>query len=110
MGRRFLLGDFEHQTLLVVFRLGDRAYGKLVRQELAKRTGRDVARGAVQATLERLEEKEFVRSRMRVSPAAPDSQPRRYYEPTGAGKAALVEMKTMYQRLWARLRLASGNT
>ena len=48
------LGEFEHIVLLAVLRLREDAYGMRVRREIHERTGRDVAIGAVSATLERL--------------------------------------------------------
>jgi DNA-binding PadR family transcriptional regulator len=62
MGREFL-GAFEQLVLAALVRLGDQAYGMAVRQEIAERTGRDVAIGAVYATLDRMEEKGLVVSR-----------------------------------------------
>lgn len=49
--------EFEQLVLLAVLRLGGDAYGMRVRQEIAQRTGRDAAIGAVYATLDRLAEK-----------------------------------------------------
>jgi PadR family transcriptional regulator PadR len=57
------LGTFEEQVMLAVLRTGAEAYGMSVRRELERVTGRDVAIGAVYATLDRLEAKRLVRSR-----------------------------------------------
>ncbi len=56
------LGAFEQLVLLAMIRLGDDAYGMKIRREIVSRTERDVAIGAVYATLDRLEEKGFVSS------------------------------------------------
>ncbi len=56
------LGEFEQLVLLALIRLGESAYGMLVRQEIEKRTGREVSIGAVYATLDRLESKGMVGS------------------------------------------------
>ena len=58
------LGEFERLVLLAVLHLGEDAYGMRVRREIAERTGRDVAIGAVYATLDRLEEKELLTSEL----------------------------------------------
>ena len=45
------LGEFEHIVVLALLRLGERAYGVTVRQEIEFRTKREVSIGAVYATL-----------------------------------------------------------
>ena len=46
--------------MLALLHLGQDAYGISIRQEIERRSGHDVAIGAVYATLARLEEKRFV--------------------------------------------------
>jgi DNA-binding PadR family transcriptional regulator len=58
------LGGFEHVVILALMRLGEEAYGVPVRQEIEARTGREVSIGAVYATLDRLEAKGYVKSRL----------------------------------------------
>ena len=58
------LGRFEELVLLALVRLRENAYGVPIRREIADRTGRDVSFGAVYTTLERLERKGYVTSRM----------------------------------------------
>ena len=50
------LGEFEIYVMLALDRLGLEAYGVTIRQEITARTGREVAIGAVYATLARLED------------------------------------------------------
>jgi DNA-binding PadR family transcriptional regulator len=54
--------EFEQLVLLAVLRLGDAAYAVPIRDEIQARTGRAPARGAVYATLERLENKRYLES------------------------------------------------
>ena len=54
------LGELELLVMLALLHLGDDAYGVSIRQEIERRSGHDVAIGAVYATLTRLEEKRFV--------------------------------------------------
>ena len=66
MGRgEDLLGEFEQIVLLAVARLGAEAYGMEIRREIEQRTERAVTIGAVYATLDRLEEKGYLRARDR---------------------------------------------
>ena len=80
------LGDFEQLVLLGVLRLGDRAYGAAIRQEIHERSGRDVSISAVYTTLERLERKGLVRSRIGAPTPERGGRRRRHFEllPLGA--------------------------
>jgi PadR family transcriptional regulator PadR len=83
------LGDFEHLILLAVMRLGDDAYGMKVRREIADRTGRDVAIGAVYATLDRLAEKNLVKSTLGEPTAERGGRAKRTFRMTSAGLQAV---------------------
>jgi PadR family transcriptional regulator PadR len=95
------LGTFEEQVMLAVLRTGDEAYGMNVRREIERVTGRDVAIGAVYATLDRLEAKGLVASTR--SGAGPSS--RRLYAVTTAGARGLAESRQMRERLWEGIDL-----
>lgn len=58
------LGEFEQLVLLAVVRLGSDAYGATIRREIERRTDRELSISAVYTTLQRLEQKGFVRTRM----------------------------------------------
>ena len=96
------LGSFEEQVLLGVLRTGAAAYGMAVRREIEEVTGRDVAIGAVYATLDRLEAKSLLRSRRTFG----DGPSRRRFELTRAGARALTETRAMRERLWAGVSVA----
>ena len=91
------LGTFEEQVLLAIVRTGDDAFGMNVRREIENVTGRDVAIGAVYATLDRLEAKRLLRS-FRTS--SEDGRERRMFALTRAGAVALTESRAMRERLW----------
>ena len=95
------LGVLEEQILVAVLRTGDEAYGMEVRRELERVTERDLAIGAVYATLDRLEAKGLVRSR-RVQG---DAASRRVFEVSRAGAQALADTHAMRERLWAGVDL-----
>jgi len=90
------LGAFEEQVMLAVLHARDDAYGMNVRREIETRRGRDVAIGAVYATLDRLESKGLIASKR----AAGDGGSRRVFSVTAAGSRALVETRTVRDRLW----------
>ena len=90
------LGTFEEQVMLAVLRTKHEAYGMTVRREIEEVTGRDVAVGAVYATLDRLEAKRLVTSRR----GQLDNVSRRLFAVTTAGAKALAESRAMRERLW----------
>jgi PadR family transcriptional regulator, regulatory protein PadR len=56
------LGEFEQLVLIAIVRLGDDAYGALIRRSIEERTDRRLSISAVYTTLDRLERKGCVRS------------------------------------------------
>ena len=56
------LGEFEQLVLIAVVRLDDDAYGATIRRDIEERTERRLSISAVYTTLDRLEQKGFVRS------------------------------------------------
>jgi DNA-binding PadR family transcriptional regulator len=104
MARGEYLGELEQIVMLAVARLEGEAYGMTIRREIDQRAGRDVAIGAVYATLERLEEKGYVRTTDR-DPAGRDGRARRFFELTRAGVDVLRAASDMHARMWTGLRL-----
>lgn len=96
------LGSFEEQVMVAVLRTSGEAHGSRVRQEIERAAERDVAIGAVYATLDRLEAKGLVASR-RVGAG---SASRRCFALTRAGARALVETRAMRERLWRGVSVA----
>jgi PadR family transcriptional regulator PadR len=97
------LGVLEEQILVAVARTRGEAYGMNVRRAIEKATGRDLAIGAVYATLDRLEAKGLLLSR-RVSVEGPT---RRLFEISMDGAKALAETAAMRERLWDGVSLRS---
>jgi len=85
MGHVTPLGEFEQLVALAILRLGEEAYAVTITREIEERTDRSVSSGAVYTTLNRLEEKGFLRSRRGESRAMRGGRPRRFYvvEPDG---------------------------
>jgi PadR family transcriptional regulator PadR len=98
-----LLGSLEEQVMLAVVRTGDTAYGMNVRRELETVTEREIAIGAVYATLDRLEAKGLVTSSRPA--AAEDSPSRRIFALTPAGARSLALTRQMRDRLWVGVKL-----
>jgi len=81
------LGEFELLVLMAVLRLGGEAYPPAVRAELERRTARAVSRGAVYITLDRLESKGLLGSKLAA--ADEGSRQRRYYHVSARGLRAV---------------------
>jgi len=95
-----ILGTFEQAVLLATLRLGKDAYGRAILREMGEALGRDVAAGAVYATLDRLEEKAYVTSRLAAGTPDRGGRPRRFFRVTASGVRALNEAKTTLETLW----------
>ena len=100
VGMSDILGAFEQAVLLAVIKLGDEAYGRAILKEVAIRLGRKVSAGAVYATLDRLEAKGFLSSRLAAGTPSRGGRARRYYRLKAAGVNALNETKSTLENLW----------
>ena len=98
-----VLGAFEQAVLLAIVRLGDDAYGRAILNEVQERLGRDVAAGAAHATLERLEKKRLVTSRLGSGTPVRAGRARRYYRLQPAGVRALNDARAAVDTLWRGL-------
>jgi PadR family transcriptional regulator, regulatory protein PadR len=95
-----VLGAFEQAVLLSIMRLGDDAYGRAILKEVQTRLDRGVAAGAVHATLERLEKKRLLTSRLGSGTPVRAGRARRYYRLQPAGIRALNDARAAAETLW----------
>src|SRR5271156_3253252 len=102
------LGEFEQVVLLAILRLGDDAYGASIRSEIEKCTGRGPTPGAMYTTLDRLESKAMVVSRMGEPTAQRGGRAKRYFKVTKVGTAAVTRAQRAYQKLLDGLEIAGG--
>ena len=93
------LGEFEQVVLLAILRLGEAAYGVSIREEIAARTDREPAPGALYTTLDRLEVKQLVSSRFGDPTPERGGRSKRYFTVTAAGIKAVARAQRSYQRL-----------
>jgi len=80
-------------VLLALLQLGPDAYGATIRREIEERTGRELAISAVYTTLQRLEHKGLVRSRVGEPLPERGGRRRKHFELLPLGARAL---KTAY--------------
>jgi PadR family transcriptional regulator PadR len=97
---RETLGDFEHQVLLAVLRLGGEAYSVPVVLELEERTGREIAQPAVFIVLRRLEKKGLLESRIDDGGNTDTGRTRRYFQLTPLALERMRESRKALVRLW----------
>ena len=89
-----VLGEFEQLVLIAIVRLGDDAYGATIRREIEERTARRLSISAVYTTLDRLEVKGCVRSRIGEPTAMRGGRRRKHFALQPLGARAL---KTAYR-------------
>ena len=98
------LGIFEQAVLLATVRLREDAYGRGILREVQERLERDVAAGAIHATLERLEGKGMIRSRLGLGTPIRDGRARRFYRLSPSGVTALNDARAAADKLWRGIR------
>jgi PadR family transcriptional regulator, regulatory protein PadR len=99
-----ILGSFEQAVLLAILRLNGQAYGRAVLKEVQQRLERAVAAGAVHATLERLEEKGLIASRLGTGTPIRGGRARKFYTLQPMGIRALNDARAAAETLWRGLR------
>ena len=97
------LGEFEQVVLLAILRLGDDAYAVTIRDEILECTGREVSRGSIYITLDRLETKGYLKSRLADSTPERGGRAKRYYELRPRAIEALKEGRRALVALWRGL-------
>ena len=93
------LSEFELLVMLALAHLGDEAYGVTIRREIARRSGRGVAIGAVYTALNRLEGRSLVRFTYSDPRPIPGGRARKYAHLTPAGRQALRHAAGALQRM-----------
>jgi PadR family transcriptional regulator, regulatory protein PadR len=93
--------SLELTILLAVSRLGDEAYGLTVRDDVSARTGHDYSVGAIYTTLQRLEDKRLVSSRLSDPLPIRGGRARREFILTAAGEKVLREARRISKSVWA---------
>ncbi len=104
-----VLGTLEEAVLLSIVRLGDDAYGRAIRNAVQGVLGRDIAAGAVHATLERLERKQLISSNLGSGTPVRAGRARRYYTLLSKGVRALNDVRSIHDNIWSGLPYPLGS-
>jgi PadR family transcriptional regulator, regulatory protein PadR len=99
MAEPIFLGEFEQVVLLAILRLEDEAYGVSIAEEIRLCTGRRASPGALYNTLDRLEEKGMVSSRVGEPTPQRRGRPKRFYTVTKSGIDAVARAQRGFQKL-----------
>jgi DNA-binding PadR family transcriptional regulator len=97
------LGEFEALVLMAVLHLKKDATGTHIRDEIERRAGRAVGRGAVYVTLDRLDDKGLLSSRQSAGAPERGGHPRRTFAVTPAGLRALRHTVASFANMQAGL-------
>jgi PadR family transcriptional regulator PadR len=100
MARREFLGGFELLVLLALIRLGDEAYGVPIAEAIEESSGRDVALGSVYLTLDRLEAKGLVSSKLGEPTAERGGRAKTYFRVTAGGLREARQAQRTLTTLW----------
>ena len=94
------LGQFEQLVLTAVLALDDDAYGVTIHAKIEELAHpKFVGLGAVYVTLDRLEDKGLITSRLSTPTAARGGRAKRHYELETAGRKALQESAATAKRI-----------
>ncbi len=97
------LREFEMVVLLAILQEGEGAYGVTIKKQIEARTRRELSRGSIYITLERLERKGYVRSWMGDPTAVRGGRAKRFFrlEPIGvqALRRSLNDLSQMREGL-----------
>jgi DNA-binding PadR family transcriptional regulator len=101
--KKTYLGEFELMILLAALRLEDTAYGLAIAQEIERRTGREVSRGSLYVTFDRLQSKGYVTSKLAGKSGERGGRPKRYVRVTPKGLRAVREAHSALDGLFQGL-------
>ncbi|MDX1645799.1 MAG: PadR family transcriptional regulator [Longimicrobiales bacterium] len=97
------LGELEQMVLWAILRFDGEAYGTPILDVLEARAERAVTPGALYATIDRLEEKGVIESRLADPEPGRGGRRKRYLSVTPAGQEALRRARSKWMRLWEGL-------
>ena len=100
MAKREFLGGFELLVLLALIRLGDDAYGVPISDAIEERSDREVSIGSVYITLDRLEAKGLVSSRLGEPTAERGGRAKTYFRITAKGLLQVRHARQTLINLW----------
>jgi PadR family transcriptional regulator len=102
------LKQTEQVVMLAILRKQPDAYGVSIYEELEKRLNKAVPMATIYATLDTLEKKGFVKSKMGEATAERGGRAKMFFEITGKGQTTLIASLNALDRLRAGTKLAGA--
>ena len=102
------LNRIELLTLLAILRLGEKAYGVTIYEEIQRVAGSDVSIAGVYSAIDRLERRGLVRAWRSEPRPERGGRARRHYDVTAAGRDLVRHEREMTARMWRGLVLHPG--
>jgi PadR family transcriptional regulator PadR len=103
------LGELELMILLAILRLENETYGVPLARELSAVRGREVSLGSVYASVDRLEIKGLVKSKLGESTPERGGRAKRYFSVTAEGLRAIQATRRVLTGLWKSLPSIKGD-
>lgn len=101
--KRVSLGEFEEIVLLTVMSLGSNAYGVTILHQIIEQTERSVRLNQVHASLQRLETKGMIKSKMSAPTAERGGRRKRLFTITSYGQKTLEDIQSVRSHLWGMI-------
>lgn len=107
-----MIGEFEYLILTAAVRLSEDAYGAAIRGKIEEATGRRCSIGALYTTLDRLEHKGLIKTRMGDPTPERGGRAKRMVQVTAAGARAAEDFYSAVMRVtkgvsWQSIRSRS---
>ena len=103
MGGKLYLGELEHIIMASVLSLAGEAYGARIIEHIEETTGKRVESGSLYITLDRLEEKGYLKSRVAKPESGRGGRPKRFARLTPVGLRVLKEARRAMLTVWKGL-------
>jgi PadR family transcriptional regulator, regulatory protein PadR len=101
MAKADSLGQFEQLVLTAILTLREDAYGITIHEKVRELAHpKTISLGAIYVTLDRLEDKGMVASRLSDPTPERGGRAKRYYHLEGVGEIALQEAAVTAKRIW----------
>jgi DNA-binding PadR family transcriptional regulator len=102
------LGQFEQLVLTAILSLKDNAYGVTIHQKVEELQSKSASLGAIYVTLDRLEDKGFISSKLSDPTPERGGRSKRHYQLESRGERALQESMAAARRMFAAVEESWG--
>jgi PadR family transcriptional regulator, regulatory protein PadR len=104
MARRGL-GELERQVLSAILHLHGQGYAVTIADDMKVRFGKIPSLGAIYATVDRLQNKGLISSRLGSPTTERGGKSKRFYQIEASGQRALAEAREVDDRFWDQAAL-----